>query len=166
MKLRDYRETDAKEILSWINNERDFRLWSADRYNDYPINEDDINNNYRESKKLLPFYPMTLTDEGRIIGHIILRNPSVNKDIIRFGFIIVDSNLRGRGYGKKLITEAIKYAKEELNASEINLGVFINNVSALNCYKNIGFVETELIKNAYKFYDENWDEVEMVLRKK
>ena len=166
MELRDYKETDAKEILKWIKNEREFRLWSADRYKNYPINADDINNNYNESKKLSAFYPMTLTDEGRIVGHIILRKPSVNKDIIRFGFIIVDSNLRGKGYGKKLITESIKYAKNNLNADEINLGVFVNNESALNCYKSVGFIETELIKNAYHFYDENWDEAEMVLKKK
>lgn len=32
MELRDYQEKDALEIINWINNERDFRLWSSDRY--------------------------------------------------------------------------------------------------------------------------------------
>ena len=37
MKFRPYKEEDAKEILTWIKNEREFRLWSADRYKNYQI---------------------------------------------------------------------------------------------------------------------------------
>ena len=37
MKFRSYKEDDASIILSWISNEREFRLWSADRYENYPI---------------------------------------------------------------------------------------------------------------------------------
>ena len=50
MKLRKYQETDATEILKWIENEREFKLWSADRYNNYPISPDDMNKNYNEIK--------------------------------------------------------------------------------------------------------------------
>ena len=46
MEFREYQENDALEILKWINNERDFRMWSADRYDIYPIKPDDININY------------------------------------------------------------------------------------------------------------------------
>lgn len=48
MYFRKYKEDDAKEILSWIKDEREFRLWSADRYNNYPALPSDINNNYLE----------------------------------------------------------------------------------------------------------------------
>ena len=113
MIFREYKENDAKEILNWIGNEREFRLWSSDRYNNYPILPSDINNNYLECRKISNFYPFTLENEGKIIGHIILRNPGKSKDIIRLGFIIVDKRIRGKGYGKILIKEAIKYAKEK-----------------------------------------------------
>ena len=165
MKFRPYKEEDAKEILTWIKNEREFRLWSADRYKNYPITEEDINNNYIESKKTSNFYAFTLEDEGKIIGHLILRIPGENKEIIRLGYIIVDSSIRGKGYGKKLIEEAIEYAKNELGAKEINLGVFTNNEKALKCYKSIGFEEIAIEKNAYQFYDEQWDCVELVLKR-
>ena len=46
MIFRNYQESDAEEILKWINGEREFRLWSADRYDKYPVVSDDINNNY------------------------------------------------------------------------------------------------------------------------
>ena len=48
MNLRRYKKDDAKEILNWIKNEREFRLWSADRYESYPATPLDINKNYAE----------------------------------------------------------------------------------------------------------------------
>ena len=163
MILRDYKDDDARVILNWIKNEKEFRLWSADRYKNYPATPSDINNNYMECKKISNFYPFTLEDEGKVIGHLILRNPGENEDIIRLGFIIVDDSIRGKGYGKQLIEIAINYAKEKLRAKEINLGVFTNNEGALRCYKSVGFKVTDVEKNAFEFYDEKWDCAEMVL---
>ena len=165
MELRRYKSSDAKIILTWINNERDFRLWSADRYNNYPITPDDININYLECSKNSGFYPLTMIDDDIVIGHLILRNPSEDKSIIRMGFIIVDNKIRGKGYGKKLIELAITYARVKLNAKEINLGVFTCNEGAFHCYEKMGFEVVDIQKNAYKFYDENWDQAEMVLKK-
>lgn len=164
MKLRTYNEDDAKTIIKWINNERELKLWSADRYGTFPITATDINNNYHECIKTSNFYPMTLEDDGEIIGHLILRNPDNKLDTIRLGFIIVDPSKRGMGYGKKLINEAISYAKNELNAKEINLGVFANNKNAYNCYKHAGFVDVNIEKNAFIYHDESWDCIEMVLK--
>lgn len=163
MNFRKYEEDDAKEILSWIKDEREFRLWSADRYEKYPASPSDINDNYIECEKASNFYPFTLEDEGKVIGHLILRNPGENKEVIRLGFIIVDRSIRGKGYGKKLINEAIKYAKEKLGAKEINLGVFANNKNAFECYKAVGFKVVDIEKCAYQFYDEKWDCAEMIL---
>jgi len=164
MELRKYLDTDANEIIKWIKNEKALRLWSADRYNSCPIKAEDINNNYNECMALGNFYPMTLVDGNRIVGHIILRNPDIDKlDVIRLGFIIVDPSLRGKGYGKKLINKTIKFAKNTLLAKEINLGVFENNKSAYFCYKSVGFKEIRVDKNAFHFENEMWNCVEMVL---
>ena len=163
MIFRTYKEEDANEILSWIQNEKEFRLWSADRYSNYPAEPSDINDNYLECKKASNFYPFTLEDEGKIIGHLILRNPGEDENLIRLGFIIVDKKIRGKGYGKKLMEEAIKYAKEHLNAKKFNLGVFTNNESAFECYKSLGFKLVSIEKEAYQFHDEKWDCAEMIL---
>ena len=163
MELRKYIKSDADEIIKWIKDERALRLWSADRYGDFPITAEDINNNYDECIALGNFYPMTLVDEDKIIGHIILRNPNSNKDIVRLGFIIVNPDLRRKGYGKILIKEAIKYAKNTLNAKEINLGVFENNESAYHCYKSVGFKEIRTDKNVFTFGNDSWNCIEMIL---
>lgn len=164
MELRKYQETDAIEILKWIENERELKLWSADRYGKYPITPDDINNNYNECMKKSDFYPMTLVDGEKIVGHLILRRSNSEEDKIRLGFIIVDNTMRKKGYGRGLINEAIKYAKDVLRASEINLGVFANNENAYRCYKSVGFVEVGREENALNFQNETWDCIEMVLK--
>lgn len=162
--LRKYLETDADEIIKWIKDERSLKLWSANRYENYPITAKDINNNYSECKTLGNFYPMTLSQGNKVLGHIILRNPdSTNTKIIRLGFIIVNPSLRGKGYGKLLIEKAIEYAKNSLSATEINLAVFENNESAYHCYKSIGFKEVSIEKNAFQFQDESWNCIEMKL---
>ena len=163
MNLRRYKEDDAKEILNWIKNEKEFRLWSADRYESYPATPSDINNNYEECEKTSRFYPLTLEEDGKVIGHLILRNPGEDKEVIRLGFIIVDNSIRGKGYGKQLIEYSIYYAKEKLGAKVINLGVFTNNERAIRCYKSVGFKVTEVEKNAYQFYNESWNCAEMIL---
>ena len=164
MYLRKYVEADAEKILSWIADERAFRLWSAGRYGEYPITPDEINNNYRECCENGGFYPVTLIDdEENVIGHLILRNPTDDKSIIRLGFIIVDNKVRGKGYGKKLLELAIRYAREELCAHEINLGVFKENQGAYKCYTSVGFREVEVEQNSYNFNDESWDCIEMKL---
>lgn len=124
MKLIKYEENDADKILLWINDERSFRLWRADRYADFPIKPVDINNNYNDCMKNGKFYPLTLVDNGNTIVYLIMRYPDDKKDSVRLGFIIVDNTKRGMDYGKKLILKAIGYA------NEITLGVFNCNEKA------------------------------------
>ena len=64
MLLRTYEKEDAQKILNWIKNEREFRLWSADRYDKYPASPDDINNNYSKSKEISNFYPSSSKVNG------------------------------------------------------------------------------------------------------
>lgn len=164
MMLRNFISTDANEIIKWIENEREFRLWSADRYDKYPITSDDINNNYIKCMKNKKFYPLTLIDDNNIIGHLILRNPHDDLTEFRLGFIIINPIFRKKGYGKKLIQEAIDFAKKEYGAKNFNLGVFIDNDSAIKCYTSVGFEAIKIDKNAYKFQNESWDCAEMVYK--
>lgn len=155
MTLRLFQPSDAQEILGWCNTKREFRLWSADRYKDYPAKPEEMLMQY-EGDNIFPF---TAVVDGRVVGHIILRYPMSDNALIRFGFIIVDKNLRGKGYGKEMLRLAIDYAINKLSAKKITLGVFNENASALNCYKSVGF---EVVgEDSYPIDGEEWKGVEM-----
>lgn len=46
LRLRPYKACDAKTIVSWCKDEISFRKWTSDRYESFPITEDDMNYKY------------------------------------------------------------------------------------------------------------------------
>ena len=143
LRLRPYKNCDAKTIVTWCKNETDFRRWTSDRYESFPITADDMNKKYIECNGDCTdednFYPMTAFDENGVVGHLIMRFTDNEKSTLRFGFVIVDDSKRGKGYGKEMIQLALKYAFEIIMAEKVTIGVFENNPSAYHCYRSAGF---------------------------
>ena len=143
MYLRAYTKEDSAIICKWLTTADELYKWSADRINKFPLTETDIDDNYVPQISTGRFIPLTATDEdNNVIGHFIIRYPfEDNDDTVRFGFVIIDPALRGKGYGKEMLHLGIEYVKENLNVKRIDLGVFANNANAMNCYKTVGFKE-------------------------
>ena len=143
MVLSIYKKEDAPIIAEWLRSEEELYKWSADRFNKYPLSGKDINENYAPQIETGRFIPLTaVNDGGEVVGHFIIRYPHDDDDrSVRFGFVIIDPALRGKGYGKELLRLGIEYVKENLNATRIDLGVFENNESARHCYEAVGFTE-------------------------
>ena len=162
MHLRKFLPVDAQTILSWISNEREFRMWSADRFGDYPITPSDLVAHYDECSSSGTFFPLTAVDENDIVlGHLILRYVNEKKNEVRFGFVIVDNKTRNRGVGRNMLELAKSYAFDVLHAEKLSLAVFENNLPALKCYKAAGFCELNKSNEAYIIFDEKWNCVEM-----
>ena len=69
-------------------------MWCADRYEKYPIAAEDIINNYRRCSENGGFFLLTaVNEEGRPIGHIIIRCTDIEKKIVRDGFVIIDKSM-------------------------------------------------------------------------
>lgn len=156
MTLRPFTIDDAPVILSWIKDKSAFRKWSADRYPVFPPKPEDMAMQYAADNT----FPFTAVDDkGHIVGHIMMRYPEPSKTIIRLGFVIIDDQQRGKGYGKQMLQLAIQKAKQDFGAQKITLGVFDNNPSAIHCYKSVGFVVTGT--DTYQIDGEEWNGKEM-----
>ena len=149
LRLRPYKTCDAETIISWIKSEYAFRQWCADRYDHYPITSEDMNAQYQDLSGADWFYPVTAFDESGVVGHMIMRFTDADKNILRFGFVIVDEKKRGQGYGKKMLELALKAAFELLGARTVTLGVFENNPAAYHCYKAVGFQDVPMDEPEY-----------------
>lgn len=157
--LREYIESDADLILSWICDEKSFRQWSADKYEKYPATPQDINSFYDEVRAN-GGTPFMFCDDDKEIGHFIIRPVSdENMRTFRLGFIIVDSSIRGKGYGKKMLNVAFDYAFGDLKAERVTLGVFENNPKARLCYEAIGFRQWG--ESIFSINGEEWKCLEM-----
>ena len=166
LKLRPYRPGDAETIVTWIRDEYSFRQWCADRYDRYPLTPEDMNAQYSSLADADWFYPMTAFDENGVAGHLIMRFTDERKTVLRFGFVIVDSARRGRGYGKEMLNLALKMAFDVLKTETVTLGVFENNPAAYHCYKAAGFQEVPMDQPVYfHILGEDWKCIELKIGK-
>lgn len=163
LRLRPYKPCDAKYIEKWITDKKMFYQWSADILGEYPLTAEKLNENYRLTENNDRFWQMTAFDEFKApVGHFIMRFTDEELKSVRLGFIIVDNNIRGKGYGKEMLRLALKYAFEILKADEVSLGVFANNPQAFYCYQAAGFRELESNgRSEYTIEDEKWECIEM-----
>ena len=169
LRLRPYKPCDAAIITSWLKTEYAFRQWSADRYERYPITAADMNAYYDRDRESDETWGMTAFDRTGVVGHLTMRFPDSERQVIRFGFVIVDDSRRKKGYGKEMLSLAVQFAFEILRVDRISLGVFENNTAALKCYQSCGFAVVEPAadeeKERYECMGEVWDCVEMELRR-
>ena len=161
MILRNYKPEDSQIICSWVKDVKSLFQWSADRIGNFPLSGNELNENYATANVGIDFFPLTAIDENEnVIGHLFIRLPDPEKkSVVRFGFVIVSSELRGKGYGKAMLELAIDYAKKELNATKITLGVFENNPNARHCYEATGF--TPVSRCTINIQNTDWECIEM-----
>ena len=121
-------------------------------------------NEFKFVESLMPF---TAFDETGIIGFFTLRNPNEAANELRFGFVTIKPDKRGKGYGKAMLRLGLKFVFELYCAKKATLGVFENNPSAYYCYKAVGFhdivrdiAETE----TYNVLGEEWKCKEMEIK--
>ena len=101
--------------------------------------------------------PFTAFDESRAIGFFTLRNPGESLDELRLGFVIVNPDKRGKGFGKAMLQSGLKFAFEIYGAKMVSVVVFENNPSAYYCYKSVGFHDaTSDMSEKYKILGEEW----------
>ena len=154
LELRPYEREDATTILSWSKGEEAFYKWTAGVLGDYPLTPEQ----FEQVNNLKPF---TMVDEGEIVGFFTLRKPADTEGVLRFGFVVVDPEKRGKGYGKRMLLLGIDAAKK-LGAKKVSLGVFENNRPAYYCYKAAGFQDVlQETPELYHVLGQEWNCLEL-----
>lgn len=115
-----------------------------------------------------------LTYISRIVRNLSIKkyhsNTSVKRNsfydvALRFGFVIIDPDRRGQGYGKKMLQLGLVYAKDIFGAKKVSLGVFENNELAYYCYKAAGFQDVLLDEvEKYTVLGEEWRCLELEIQ--
>lgn len=160
LRLRPYNEKDAETILSWTKDEKAFHKWTAGVLGEYPISVAQFN----AVSDLMAF---TAIDDNDVVGFFTMRRPTESHDELRFGFVVVDSDKRGKGYGKRMLQLGLKYAREIYGAKKVTLGVFKNNEPAYYCYKAAGLADVVMDeKEVYTVLGENWECLELAINLK
>ncbi|MBQ7625354.1 MAG: GNAT family N-acetyltransferase [Clostridia bacterium] len=135
IRLRSYKDSDERKILSWCRDEETFFSWTAGVLGEYPLTSEKF-------KKTGEHIRFTALDGNEPVGFFIARDPNGAQEELRFGFAIVAPEKRGRGIGKEMLKLGLKFAFDEYRAKRVTLAVFEENEKARSCYLAAGFRET------------------------
>ena len=170
MHLRPYNEqTDFTYIAQWIRDERTHALWCADLLS-YPLAKDEFHN-YLIKQNLLFFsqsecqvpqhgekhdgaYVYADENDHPVGFFIYTVNEQDKSGFLRF--IMVDSKVRGKGYGAAMLRELQRFAYEKADVNSLRLIVFDVNTAARKCYEKAGFTVIENLADAFSYHDDTW----------
>ena len=133
--IREFQKCDGVLVLSWFDNEHDFKLWTADRFDKFPITAEDMEDCY--AKEGVRAYSFAC--ENNTSGHFTIR--FIDESTVRLAMIAVDNTVRGKGMGRKMLTEAFEMVKS-MGAEKVSICVFDENTAAVECYEKLGLKYT------------------------
>lgn len=165
LRLRPFRAPDAKEIITWTGEEKEFYRWSAGILGEFPVSEARLLEAVSGREDNTKYFPMTAFDETGLVGFFTIRTPGEDDKKVRFGYVIVNPSKRGHGYGKEMLKLGLKFAFDIYGAKEVGLGVFDDNMSAYHCYKSVGFEENGKTEE-YTIAGKTWIDIEMEIHNK
>lgn len=166
LRLRPYKKEDGACLLSWLTDERTVELWKADRFS-WPLTKEQLER-YREQFEQDPAACIfTAVDgTGAPAGHFSFREINYERNSAHMGFIVVDPQARGQGFGRQMVSLALRYAFELLMLERVTLGVFDCNLAARRCYESLGFKEIEREHKTVGFHGETWEYFYLAAEKK
>lgn len=160
LRIRPYKPTDADTLLSWLQDEKTVTFWKADRFS-WPLTKEQLqqyNKDFEADPQAVAF--TALDEMGEIAGHFSLRRIDWKENRAHMGFIVVNPDSRGKGYGRQMVHQALEYAFHILGLKAVTLGVYDCNEPAKRCYAAEGFKRVErpgLEARVDFFHGEAWE---------
>lgn len=160
IELQPFNIDDASALISNIKDKRSLLQFAGPMYH-FPLTEDQLEGDLSDENRTL--FKIVDVENQNTIGHaqIFLKE----KTFLLGRILIWDENNRGKGYGKKVMQELLKYGFENFSRELAELNVYDWNTGAVECYKKVGFTVDPDIKNEVKVDDETWVSINMKIHK-
>ncbi|MCR5621595.1 MAG: GNAT family N-acetyltransferase [Treponema sp.] len=165
LRLRPYiHDRDFDSIKDWIRDERTHALWCAGRTS-FPLQKESFGMLLREISEKFGDRPVIAeAPNSTPVGFYCWSlNPDTNECMLKF--VMTSPEVRGKGYGHKMLFLALHYAFSLTGADAVHLNVFSCNEPAKRCYQKTGFTERNVTENAFTFRDESWGRCNMIIRR-
>ncbi|BAP32226.1 GNAT family acetyltransferase [Chryseobacterium sp. StRB126] len=158
--LQSFHIQDASELISNIKDQRALLQFAGPMYS-FPLTKDQLDGDLSDENRTL--FKIVDAENQNTIGHaqILLKE----KTFLLGRILIWDENNRGKGYGKKVMQELLKYGFYHFNKEWAELNVYDWNIGAIECYKKVGFAIDPEVKNEVKIDDENWVSINMKIHR-
>lgn len=157
--LHPFTIEDASQLISKIKDERMLLQFAGPAYS-FPLTEEQLYSDLSNENRTL----FKITDhDGHTIGHaqIFLKE----KTFLLGRILIWDENNRGKGYGKKVMQELLKYGFSHFDKETAELNVYDWNTGAIECYRKVGFHFDPDVKSEAKIDQETWVSLNMKIHR-
>ncbi|SDJ07774.1 GNAT family N-acetyltransferase [Chryseobacterium jejuense] len=158
--LQPFHIQDASALISNIKDQRALLQFAGPMYS-FPLTEDQLEEDLLNENRTL--FKIVDVENQNTIGHaqIFLKE----KTFLLGRILIWDENNRGKGYGKKVMQELLKYGFSNFNRALAELNVYDWNTGAIECYKKVGFAIDPDVRNEANIDDEIWVSLNMKIHK-
>lgn len=133
---------ETSEKYRILRNHPSIRKWFRYRNEISKEQQNHWFNNYINDPSDVMFAIFNKSNE--FIGANAIYNIDGN-GLAEYGRIIIDPELRGRGFGYKATCAAILIARDQMNLQQLVLEVYDANQRAISIYRKCGFIETGMV---------------------
>lgn len=156
--LEYFTSQDIDRLIAWINNEKELIQFAGPIFQ-FPLTREQLENYLKDRNRTA--FKIIHNESGNVIGHC--EAYAINTNTVRLCRILLgDKTYRGKGLGLTATSELVKWCLKSLKAKNIDLNVYDFNTVAINCYKKLGFEETQEIQET-KYKGETWKSIRMRL---
>ena len=166
IKLERFTNNDFDRLISWVHDDRFLLQWAGPKYV-FPLNDRQLQETMSSSNGNYPkhvIFKAVDSHSEEVCGHVELMNIDHIKKSAHVGRVLIGSSEnRGKGKGAAMLKQLIDFAFHNLGLTTLTLSVFDFNLSAIRCYKNLGFKQVAFKRNATKYGNEHWNLIIMKL---
>ena len=145
MLLIDPTQHHFLQVKSWFSNHQEIHSWAGPKMT-YPMSDESFLRSLTEE----PFKSCCLlNDEQQLVAFGQYYRRLEHHHLAR---LCVNPKYRGQGLAKILVTQILEQAFLEPSAKGTSLFVFKDNIVAYNCYRSLGFIETDYPEQPFLGY--------------
>ncbi|MCZ7604185.1 MAG: GNAT family N-acetyltransferase [Melioribacteraceae bacterium] len=149
--LRAINKEDVSELIE-IHNDLDIKKQAM--FHPFPISLDQdiewFENITRDKSNRSIYFAIDDKETNNFVGYTSLRNINWINRNCSFGISLLPK-MQGKGFGKEATSLVINYAIKNLNLHKVQLEVIADNKTAIELYKNLGFVEEGILREQFYF---------------
>lgn len=166
LRLQTFEQSDFDRVVEWVTDARFLMQWAGPVFT-HPLDREQLEGYLAASSG---GKPKRLIWKGFddatnvVIGHIEIDKIDYERKNGALSRVLIGiPGLRGRGFGRALVSEALNLAFGGLNLDEITLAVFDFNHAAIGCYEACGFEAFHRKPRAVAVEGERWGVIFMRL---
>ncbi len=164
--MRPFKPEDAEKVISWVSQSPKDLFYFSSQF-EFPLQKNTFLNYCEKNFDAQSHVAFSFLDpqSQEHIGHCELKAISPKHLNSTIAHVLVCPTARGKGYGRRMLTQMLDYAFEKRGLNRVGLAVGTENTQAIQAYLKVGFQIEGLIRDVLRFEGEYFSLYQMGILK-